>query len=74
MFQLKLVPAKTNVQFVAWRKPAMACSALLVLISVIMSYTPGLNFGIDFRGGILFGLVTVGRRFSESRISSRHRP
>jgi len=60
MFQLKLVPAKTNVQFVAWRKPAKACSALLVLISVIMSYTPGLNFGIDFRGGILVEVQTKG--------------
>ncbi|MDE0944822.1 MAG: hypothetical protein OSB58_20670, partial [Alphaproteobacteria bacterium] len=31
----------------------MACSALLVFLSAILIFTPGLNFGIDFRGGIL---------------------
>ena len=60
MFQLKLVPAKTNIQFVAWRKPAMACSALLVFLSAILIFTPGLNFGIDFRGGILIEVQTEG--------------
>ena len=60
MFHIRLVPEKTSIPFVNWRKPAMAGSALLVLISLIMAFTPGLNFGIDFRGGILIEVQTEG--------------
>ncbi len=52
-FRLKLVPAKTNYPFMSWRKITMAVSAVLVVLSIAMAFVPGLNFGIDFRGGTL---------------------
>ena len=60
MFHIKLVPTKTNIPFISWHKPAMICSVLLVILSGIMAFTPGLNFGIDFRGGILIEVQSKG--------------
>lgn len=55
---LRLVPTKTKIPFIAWRKPAMAISAALFVLSMIGAFWPGLNFGIDFRGGILMEIGT----------------
>ena len=50
---LRLVPANTDFDFVGLRKIAFAFSALLISGSVLSYAISGLNFGIDFRGGIL---------------------
>ena len=50
---LRLVPANTDFDFVGLRKIAFAFSALLILGSILSYAISGLNFGIDFRGGIL---------------------
>ena len=46
---------KTNIDFLSAgrRKTALALSALLVIISLVSLATRGLEFGIDFTGGIL---------------------
>ncbi|MBT8472167.1 MAG: protein translocase subunit SecF [Marinicaulis sp.] len=49
---LKLVPDNTNVQFTRMRFAAMILSALMIVGSIVALYTKGLNFGIDFLGGI----------------------
>lgn len=60
MKMLKLVPADTRFPFMDLAKPALILSSVLVLVSVILFTTNGLNFGIDFRGGTLFEIKTDG--------------
>jgi preprotein translocase subunit SecF len=50
---IRLIPFGTNVPFIRFRTVFMAVSAVLVLLSVALVLTKGLNFGIDFRGGTL---------------------
>lgn len=51
--RLKLVPSDTNFDFLKLQKITMVLSAFLVLASIGMFATVGLNLGIDFKGGIL---------------------
>ena len=48
---IKVLPVKTNFRFVAFAKYAAALSAVLVIASLVGVFKPGLNMGIDFRGG-----------------------
>ncbi len=50
---IRLVPPNTKFDFVGRRKPAFTISGMVVLASVLLVGALGLNFGIDFRGGIL---------------------
>ena len=52
---MKLISAKTNIDFLGStrRKIALVISALLVIASLGSLATRGLEFGIDFTGGIL---------------------
>lgn len=49
---LKLIPDNTKIPFTRWRFVAFILSATLVVGSIAAVATMGLNFGIDFRGGI----------------------
>ena len=60
MKSLKLVPTETNINFVQFRKLAVALSALLLIASVYLFFSKGLNFGIDFKGGTLIEIATDG--------------
>ena len=48
---LKLVPDNTNIGFLRWRVPFYVVSVLLMLASIALVGTRGLNFGVDFIGG-----------------------
>jgi preprotein translocase subunit SecF len=48
---LKLVPENTNIKFLKWRVPFYVVSVLLVLGSLGLVATQGLNLGVDFVGG-----------------------
>ncbi len=52
MALLKLVPENTHIPFTRWRMIAAAFSAVLVVSSIFAVATLGLNFGVDFRGGV----------------------
>ena len=57
---LKLVPAGTNIGFIAGRHIAYAISGTLMLASLVLFIVDGLNYGIDFKGGILMEVGTTG--------------
>ena len=48
---LKLVPDDTNIKFLRWRIPFYSFSMLLVIASLALVFTRGLNLGVDFVGG-----------------------
>ena len=50
---VRFVPAGTKIRFVNKRGLAFTLSAIILLASAFCLTSLGLNFGIDFRGGIL---------------------
>ncbi len=56
MRPLRLVPDGTAIPFMRGRFAGLIVSAILSTISVVLYFYPGLNFGVDFRGGILVEL------------------
>jgi preprotein translocase subunit SecF len=58
MFWLRLVPDDTKIQFMRGRIIGLATSAFLSTASVILFFYPGLNYGVDFKGGITFQINT----------------
>ncbi|MEM6618539.1 MAG: protein translocase subunit SecF [Pseudomonadota bacterium] len=49
--RLKLVPTDTNVDFFRFARATFGASVLAMVASVVLFFTLGLNYGIDFRGG-----------------------
>ncbi|MBX9574168.1 MAG: protein translocase subunit SecF [Caulobacteraceae bacterium] len=48
---IKLLPTKTNFKFVKFARAFGILSAVLCVASIVGCFYPGLNMGIDFRGG-----------------------
>lgn len=51
MRPLKLVPDNTNIDWLRWRHWATVLSLIMVIGSIVLLGTRGLNLGIDFIGG-----------------------
>jgi preprotein translocase subunit SecD/preprotein translocase subunit SecF len=54
----RLVRDGTNFNFMRYRFAGLALSAVLSTASVVLFFYPGLNLGIDFRGGIVMDVAT----------------
>jgi preprotein translocase subunit SecF len=50
-WRLRLVPEKTNINFFAIQWVTFGSSIAAMVLSIVLIFTMGLNFGIDFRGG-----------------------
>jgi preprotein translocase subunit SecF len=59
-FPIKLVPSGTHIDFVGKRLFWFAITAIFMLTSLGFITVKGLNFGIDFKGGILMEVRTPG--------------
>ena len=60
MLRLQLIPHDTAYRFVGYRMISYTLSMLLILGSIFLVATKGLNFGIDFRGGTMIEIGTDG--------------
>jgi SecD/SecF fusion protein len=56
----RFIPDGTNIKFMRARFMGLAFSALLSIASIALFVTPGLNYGVDFKGGIQLEVVTKG--------------
>ncbi|MEE9457891.1 MAG: hypothetical protein V3W11_12170, partial [bacterium] len=48
----------TNYNFISLGRPALIFSAALMIASVVLLFTKGPNFGIDFTGGVKIDVLT----------------
>ncbi len=50
---LRIVPDDTKFDFMRFRRVSFPISAVLSILAIVLYFYPGLNLGIDFRGGTL---------------------
>ena len=50
---MELFNPNSNIDFLSWRKVSMVISAILVIGSLVLLGTGGLNYALDFTGGVL---------------------
>jgi preprotein translocase SecF subunit len=57
---LRLVPDNTKIRFMRGRFLGLMVSAVLSTSSIVLFFYPGLNLGIDFKGGVVIQAETPG--------------
>ena len=50
---MELFPSNSKIDFLGWRKVSIALSLVLVICSIALITTRGLNYALDFTGGVL---------------------
>ena len=56
MWLVQYIPTETRFDFMRFRRVAFPVSAVLSILSVVLFFGWGMNFGIDFKGGTLVEL------------------
>ena len=57
---LHLIPVGISLQFIPKRKMFFIASAMIILTSAFLFFSKSLNYGIDFKGGIMIEVKTQG--------------
>lgn len=60
LLPVRLIPDGTQIRFMKARFFGIGVSLFLSVASIILFFTPGLNYGVDFRGGIQMEVETEG--------------
>jgi SecD/SecF fusion protein len=60
LLSIHLVPEGTKIRFMNARFIGIGLSAFLSIASLVLFITPGLNYGVDFKGGIQMEVSTEG--------------
>ncbi len=58
LLPINLIPDGTHINFMKGRFVGIGVSLVLSVASIILFVTPGLNYGVDFRGGIQLEVIT----------------
>ncbi len=60
LLPISLIPDGTQINFMKARYAGISVSLVLSFASIVLFFTPGLNYGVDFRGGIQMEVSTEG--------------
>jgi preprotein translocase subunit SecF len=50
---MELFPSNSRIDFLGWRKVSITISIILMIVSIALITTRGLNYALDFTGGVL---------------------
>jgi preprotein translocase subunit SecF len=70
MRKFRFIPDNTNIPFMWLRRFNFPASAILSVLSLVLFFTIGPNFGIDFRGGTLIEIKPVAANYDLANIRS----
>jgi preprotein translocase subunit SecF len=68
MKKLRLIPDDTRFGFMRFRRWSYPFSAFLSILTIVLFFTVGLNFGIDFTGGTLIEMQAKSARVDASQV------
>ena len=67
---IRVLPVNTHFPFVKFAKYASTISVILIVASLVSLWKPGLNLGIDFKGGSRVEMNTPGRTLDFNQVQT----